>query len=303
MLSLVSCNRGESGEGNAVEVNGRGIPALKSIQISGYPDSVAISGDRVFVSCIPRNAPMEWGKKWGFIVELNRGGDVVSKNAFPEVMLNSPKGMAVFRDHLYIADINHIVGIDLNTGNKSYELPLPVPGGQAVMDSVITADGLLYTAPIGGTDIFIIDVKKTGEEALKRVNTSMPIPGIHGLALDGARLYVAGFGSSGGDQASGKLWSVDLESGKTEPLSEKTGRFDGIAVSGDYLYFSDWERGRGNSKDGAIRKMNLKNGEMTDVTRIELGGVADFLIDEEDDSIWIPVLMERKIIHAPLYQD
>lgn len=294
---ITSCKDGKT-PGESPEP-GEVTPALKAIPINGYPDGIAKSGDRIFISCVRKPAASFEKKGEGYIFEVNASGEVVSAHAFPGVVLNSPKGMVVMDNVLYVADMDRIAGINLTDGRLCYELPIETGKGAFLMDIAGGKDGKLFAVIPNEKDIVMIDPGKEGQEGVRRLKINRAIPGIHGLALKGDKLYISGHAEEK-DEAEGRLWVVDLKSGETDYLSAEKGKFDGIAVMGGDLYYSDWFRGSGENKAGAIRKMNLETGEISDVTNIPLKGVADFLIDEPTHSIWIPVYLDRIVLHAPL---
>lgn len=277
------------------------VPALKYIKLKGHPESIVKKGESIYVSCLKTLSPGSKGKEGGFIVELNESGEIINENAFPGITLNSPRGMTLKGNILYVADGNRIVALDLKNRQKKKELAFPMGEGHVIADILVSEEGIFYAAFNEMKGIYVIDPTQGVDPVITKLETSVPIPGIHGLALHGDSLYVSGFVGDKDGPSTGQLWKVDIKTGDTRPISEEKGCFDGIDVFDGFLYFSNWDRGqRGVNKDGAIRKMNLETGEITDVTKIRLKGVADFYIDKQSCTIWIPALLERQVIFAPL---
>lgn len=293
-LSLTSCDRNKQPEVSGT-TDGSPMP-LMSIMTDGHPESIAIVGDRVFISCIGNEMNPAKKDGDGVIMETNNKGEVVAENAFSSVKMDAPKGMVVLGDILYVTDIDRIIGLNLKTGEKVSEIDLSQERMRFLNDLAVTPEGALIASSTDTGQLFLVD---PGTRTYSLIKTSVPVPGPNGLVLDktGKILYVAGYSGDDNGKGDGQLWSVDLSTGAAAPLSGEKGRFDGLALEGDLLYFSDWDK---DGQTGAIRTFNLKTKEMADVTRIPLQGVADFLIDRKTETIWIPAMLEKKVIHADL---
>jgi len=96
--------------------------------------------------------------------------------------LSAPKGMGVYQDRLYVADINRVVVIDRNKGGILKKIP--IEGSLNLND--ITVD------PANG-DVYVSD-SKTGK--LHRIKGDIPslymqdLPGINGLKVSEKGLYI-----------------------------------------------------------------------------------------------------------------
>jgi len=58
----------------------------------------------------------------GYILSMK---DKVEFSVFNRAKLKSPKGMAILGNTLYVADVTRVVGFDLHSGKKTYELEIP----------------------------------------------------------------------------------------------------------------------------------------------------------------------------------
>lgn len=89
--------------------------AVRIIEGFSHPESItADSTGKIFVSNI--GAALEPTAKDGdgFITELSADGAVIERFFTPKGALNAPKGLAAINDVLYVADIDRIVGFNLN---------------------------------------------------------------------------------------------------------------------------------------------------------------------------------------------
>lgn len=119
--------------------------------------------NRFLVSNIGGRAPDE--DRNGFITAISADGQEVDPRAYTTASigaeLNSPKGMDIAGDVLYVADLDRVIGIDLETGRAV--LDLKIPDARFLYDVEVTDGGAIY-------------VSDTETQAIYRVH-----PG-HGLA-------------------------------------------------------------------------------------------------------------------------
>ena len=57
----------------------------------------------------------------GFISELSADGKVIHQK-FQKGILNAPKGLAVVKDVVYVADVNRVVGFNARSGEQVFEV-------------------------------------------------------------------------------------------------------------------------------------------------------------------------------------
>jgi len=136
------------------------------------------------------------GHKSFFLVSLIKG-DYLSKDGNGDIAkissngklidshwvsgLNAPKGMAVFKNLLYVSDIDEVTVVDMKNGQIVNVIP--VPGSAFLNDVVINSRG----------DIFVSD---TGVGKIFRIRNSLPevyledTPSANGLFLDKDQLVV-----------------------------------------------------------------------------------------------------------------
>lgn len=269
---------------------------MKVIVLKKHPESVIRIGDRYFISCVGEELkPMDKDGD-GVIIEVDKNNQILSENVFPEVILNAPKGMVVLDGILYAADVDRIVGLDLVTKKVAKLIDLSSLNTSFLNDLVATKSGDIYAS---ATDINMLVKVNPREGTFVSVPLDRSVLGPNGLILspDEKILYVAGYASDSEGKGTGLLWSISLQDNKAVPLSDVTGSFDGIALVGNELFFGDWDK---SGQSGAIRKLNLETKEIQDMSRIDIQGPADFFVDNNGKEVWIPSMMNKKVIHAPL---
>lgn len=173
------------------------------------------------------------GKLVARLIESGRGG----------VTLNAPKGLALSKGVLYVADIDTVRLFDRKTGAPAGEVK--VPGATFLNDVFAAATGLVYVTDSGlkagkdgleptGTDgIYVIEPGK--KPKLKTLVKSKDLSRPNGIVVTADTIYVAPFGAS-------TVFVLDLAGKKKgESLEVSKGSLDGLVLVGDRLIVSSWE--------------------------------------------------------------
>lgn len=161
--------------------------------------------------------------------------------------LNDPKGIDLFDNQLYVADINQVVRIGLDGKQTVIARPADFPGKVVFLNDIeIDGTGTVYVSDSGNDDgkyAGIYQITPTGKVS-EVLNDKSGIKRPNGLLMDGAnKLLVADFGT-------GKLYQVALnESSRKKAtvteLNRGFGGADGLVRDNDgFLYVSDWANGK-----------------------------------------------------------
>lgn len=160
--------------------------------------------------------------------------------------LNDPKGIDLFNNQLYVADMNQVLRIDLD-GKKTVFAKTADFKGTPTFFNDIEIDGLgnVYVSDSGddnGKHAAIYQISPTGK-ITQWLDDKSGIKRPNGLLMDGPnKLLVADFGS-------GKLFQLvfDAASNKSKLtlLNSGFGAADGLVRDSDgLLYISDWAGGK-----------------------------------------------------------
>ncbi len=126
----------------------------------------------------------------GFITKLDRDGKVVDlefiRGGDGETVLHGPKGMAIAKSVLYVADLDTVRGFDTETGRPVVTVTMPTPRGgsprsQGLADVAHDGHGLLYVSDTETNTIYRIDT--TREHAVSLLVRDEALAGPRGLAL------------------------------------------------------------------------------------------------------------------------
>ena len=171
------------------------------------------SREVLFVSCI-NGAPAEKNGK-GYIAMLDVKGKVKSLEWVSG--LDGPKGMGIFGNQLFVADIDQLVVIDIEKAEVVERIP--VGGATFLNDVAIDTDGTVYFTDSNTGWIWKY---KEGEmelwitEGLERPN---------GLYVEDSRVLLTSSGSS-------DLKVIDKATGEYKTVTTDIGHGDGIEFTG-----------------------------------------------------------------------
>ena len=256
--------------------------------ISGFeaPESVIKSGDKLFVSNIggTRPDPMALDSN-GFISELSSDGQVIQQK-FQKGILNAPKGLAVVKDVVYVADVNRVVGFNIRSGEEVFEVRIPA---KMLNDLCKVDDQHVCVSETVSGKILLIDLT---DKSIRFLGT---IEGANGVTCDAksGKLYAVGMGAN---MSGGKIYQKDLKN--TDTLftaleNSPTGIFDGLEMFDDHhLIASDWVSF--TSKKGRLIVYDLNN-HTTKSYDVD-AGPADITYDPSTHTIFIPRMMVNSLL-------
>ncbi len=115
----------------------------------------------------------------GGLVKFNSRGEILQKDWVSG--LNAPKGMAQYKDKLYVADIDELVVIDINTATVVEKIPLP--GAILLNDVAADERGTIYIS-----DTFAARVYRLKNQTIDVYLEN--IPSANGLWAEPNRLLV-----------------------------------------------------------------------------------------------------------------
>ncbi len=206
----------------------------------------------------------------GGVALLNLDGSVKNLNWITG--LNAPKGLGLFKDRLYVADLDEVVVVDVKKGKIIKKIP--VPGTIFLNDISIDGKGVVYVSDTRKNLVFKIENDQP-ELFLENVTSA------NGLKVIGNDLYIL---------AGPELWKVNTASKKSTKVAvgfEKGG--DGIEPvgNGDFIV-TCWAGLIYYVKaNGSIEKLLDVQGEMN---------TADLGYDAKSRTIYIPTFNNKSVI-------
>ncbi|HZU84201.1 MAG TPA: hypothetical protein VE987_14830 [Polyangiaceae bacterium] len=208
------------------------------------PESVLYDADndRYLVSNI-NGKPLEKDNN-GFISVLSPDGQVTTlkwiEGGKNKVKLDAPKGLALVKNVLYVADISVVRTFDAKTGAPKADIP--IAGATFLNDLASGPDGKVYASdsglkaggpnglePDGSDAVYVIEKNKA-----KPIAKSTELGAPNGLAVTDKGLVVVTFGS-------GEVYRLDDKGKKQDASKPPAGMLDGVVPLGDSLLVSSWQ--------------------------------------------------------------
>lgn len=188
------------------------------------PESVALSADGRFLYVTNVDGEGEAKDGNGFIALVSTDGRLLNREFARG--LDGPKGIALFRDVLYVADIDQLVIVDAASG--AIRGRLPAPGAKFLNDLAIAPGGGVLIADSATQRIYVSRDDRIevwlDHDLLRSVNGLLPEP---------ERLIVT--------TMEGRLLAVDYLTRIVTVLAEGLGDADGVAaLDGGRYFVSEW---------------------------------------------------------------
>ncbi len=258
-------------------------PLQKIWEVTGLniPEAVLPQSEKgiLYVSNVGASTPLEKEGK-GFISILSIDGKI--KNLKWCEGLNSPKGMAIVGDKLYVSEVDRVGAIDINSGKKVEDYP--IEGAIFLNDIAADKDGSIY---ITDSKTGTVHVLKDGKVSVFVQSDDFPFP--NGLVINKGKLLLGT-----GD----KIVKIDLESREVEDYMLNTGGVDGLAIVGeDVVIFSDWPGKVHMMKKGEEKELLL------DTSSSETSKTADFGYIASKKAIYIPTFFANSVVCYKLKPD
>ena len=206
-----------------------GTPAMPLWSVTeglDSPESVyydAASGF-VFSSQIGGDASARDGN--GRIVKLTVDGKMVDANWAKG--LDAPKGLRSYRGTLYVADIDQVVGFNINSGREVSRVK--IADAKFLNDLCTGPDGAIYTTDSFANRVWVI---RNGVASLFSDAPQLLLP--NGILVDGNKVLVAtdGSGGRGGGGTPGSLFAIDIATkAVTQVTTQSIGTPDGLESDG-----------------------------------------------------------------------
>lgn len=183
-----------------------------------------------FVSNIAGETGVADGEGW--ITRLDAELEVVEERWLDG--LDSPAGLVSSERMLYVADLDRVLAIDIETG--TVEETWTIPGAGLLNDPTLHADGTLFVSDTFANAVFAL----RSTELPTVVVQDAALMGPNGLAVRGDTLLIVSTGSFTDFERLAPAFRYDLQSNTLETIDGLTGKFDGIELDGDAALITDF---------------------------------------------------------------
>jgi sugar lactone lactonase YvrE len=174
--------------------------------------------------------------------------------------MDAPKGMAVYENLLYVADLQQLHIVDRVQGRLLQSIK--VHDSKMLNDVAVDAQGNLYVSDFLGGGIY-----RMRDNKITQWVSADTLPHPNGIHFDGKHLVVGTWGKGIHDDFStdepGSLYRIDLATANATllPGAAGIGNLDGIAAIGNTLYVSDWMNGKVFEYKNARTRLVLNAGK------------------------------------------
>jgi alpha-acetolactate decarboxylase len=263
-----------------------GLSSFSQQIINGFsmPESVTSNGKRSFVS----NQGQDFSSRDsdGFISEISADGKLIELKFAPtKGVLNAPKGMTIENGILYVADLERIVGFDINTRKTVFELVIPKA---TMLNDVCRLDnGFIGVTDTYSGNIYRVNIQTKAFEIIGN------IPTVNGISFNKNtnQLVVCTNGKTLGEGA------VYIKTGNKnfqQLPNIANGFFDGIEwIDDNHLLISDWVTFPTKGY-GKLWTYDLKNQQSEMLLTEE--SIADIYYDRSTQKIYMPQMLKNKVI-------
>jgi len=203
-----------------------GPPRLVEMwRLEGFanPESAALNADGAMLYVTNVDGEGEAKDGQGFISLVSIGGEMLQREWVSG--LNAPKGIALFDNRLYVADIDELLVIDVENG--AVRARARIPDAEFLNDVAVTPDGLVLVSDSGTGKIYAM---RDGEVSV--FAESPLLESVNGLFVEEQRLVAA--------TMEGRLVSIYPSTREVALVAEGLGQADGVAPYGGGYLVSEW---------------------------------------------------------------
>lgn len=254
--------------------------------INGFsmPESITSNGERFFVSSQGQDFMSKDGD--GFVSEISADGKILNQNFLPlKGVLNAPKGMSIINNVLFVADLDRVVGFNID--NRRIVFELLIDGAKLLNDICQLENGFIAVTETVSGNIYKINISK------KTIEIIGNIPTVNGIAYNQNtnQLLVCSNGENYGD---GAVYLKSENSEFKELPNIANGFFDGIEwIDDEHLLISDWVTFPVNGS-GKLWLYDLKN-QQSEFNIIE-ESIADIYFDNKTSKIYMPQMLHNRVL-------
>jgi hypothetical protein len=212
----------------------------------------------------------------GSISKLSPDGKTIKSDW--AINLSAPKGMGIYKNSLYVADLDEVVRIDIATGKITGRIP--VKGAIFLNDIAVDTMGTVFVSDSRTGKIHFIK----NDTAMLYLENKIDV---NGLLISGNELYFV---------AKDTLWKADKNKDLFKIADGMDASTDGIAqTSGGDLIVSCW-----NGIIYYIKKDGSKT-VLTDLRKQQVN-TADIGLDPKKNILYVPTFFRNKILAYQLQQ-
>jgi len=232
------------------------------------------------------------------IGEFGQGGDgqvsIIDRAGNKTVLaagLNDPKGIELWNNEVYVADIDQLIKVDMQGNVTLVTASNEFPGKAVFLNDIeIDGKGNIYVSDSGsdqGENAGVYKITQNNE-VTEILNSKSGIKRPNGLLMDGIdSLLIADFGT-------GDLYRAAISSGNVTALNQGFGGADGLVRdTKGFLYVSDWHNGK---------VWQLITPEATpQLIADNLKAAADITLSDDGKFLLVPDMKAGELVFLPIH--
>jgi sugar lactone lactonase YvrE len=273
VILTLSCKSRQSSE-QATDFTFELVKLWETDTVFRTPESVRFHPDKniLFVSNI-NNVP-DSDIPNGFISTMDTEGEIMDLKWVTG--LKGPKGMAIYENTLYVADVDQLVLINIE--EASIISVIPVDGASFLNDAAVDDNGKVYFSDSNTGKVHVYENGEISEwitEGLKRPN---------GLYVEKDRILMVSAESQ-------DLKIINPETAEYEVVLTEIGRGDGIEFTGydGYYISTDWQ-GEIFLIHPDFTKQSLLS------TKEDKKNTADIGLNPAEHIVYVPTFFDNKVV-------
>ena len=268
--------------------------------VTGFqsPESVITDGTHFYVSNVGAALAPSTKDADGFISKLDTEGNILELKWISGDDLHAPKGMAIVKGVLYVADIDKVRGFDMNSKEKVFQLDFSPTGTAFLNDLAVRDHQTMYVSSTDLGYIYKIDLQGNGKYEI--VDIYSDLSGANGLVYDeeNDRLLISSYGLDGAPTGMVGVCPMNVKKLKQKTIGTFHGYLDGLQlVADDMVLVTDWQD---FEKGGNLLFYDLKTEKLQPLLGGLIGGPADFYYDGTTKKVWLPAMADNELIITPL---
>lgn len=248
------------------------------------PESVVadLTSGVIYVSSINGEKTVKDGN--GFISQVSLDGRMIKADWITG--LDAPKGLALRKGKLFVADIDQLVEIDVKEGKVLKKHA--AKDAKFLNDVAVSSDDQVFVSDTGTNTIW-----RLAEDKFEPWLQNDQLAGPNGLLVQGDQLIVAAFGKIGasGPEGPGPLLAVSLADKTIKPFADgkPLGNLDGLeALDATHFLLTDYMA-------GGLFTVDAETGKMDKLLSLPSGS-ADFAYVAASKTVLIPLMNDNKLV-------
>jgi len=256
-----------------------------------HPESIISDGKFFYATNIGEALSPTTKDGDGSIYKLSLDGKLIEQH-FNKSVLNAPKGTAIVNGVLYVADVDRVVGVDIQTGEQVKEIDLASFGTSFLNDITVKDETTLFVGSIDVSKIFVITLSNPSNVEVLDVPEIKSPNGLYYNKPTNQLFFVELVRN---DLLQGKIGVIDWDKDhhpKMNYLSDLKGNFDGLQmVDRNTLVVSDWY----NFAEKKCRLIKVDITQKKATPFLDDVDAADILYDKPNARLIIPGLCKGTV--------